>query len=176
MINDSNMWTRSTTLLTRVHQWFQRSNRASCMLQIQGLLTCSFLLAVQFVYAQDKTRPLEDYFREAREYETRKDYPGAGRIYQEAAASYPRQPEVLKRLGLIYQTELKFPESIEIFQKVLQEAPQYPEANFYLGLSFLGLNQFEKAIEAFNKELESNPKYRRAHYYTAEAYIALNRS
>jgi len=146
------------------------------IMQIQGPLVCFLLLAAQFGYAQEKARSLEDYFRQAKELETREDYSGAEKIYQEAAASYPRQPEILKRLGLIYQTELKFQESIDTFQKVLQEAPQYPEANFYLGLSYLGLNQFEKAIESFNKELEANPKYRRAHYYTAQAYQSLNRT
>ncbi len=145
-------------------------------MQIQGALVCCLLLAAQFANAQDKSRSLEDYFRQAKELETREDYPGAEKIYQEAAASYPRQPEILKRLGLVYQTELKFRESIETFQKVLQEAPQYPEANFYLGLSYFGLNQFEKAIEAFNKELDANPKYRRAHYYAAQAYQSLNRT
>src|SRR5207247_5302608 len=132
--------------------------------------------AAQCGYAQEKARSLEDYFRQAKELETREDYSGAEKIYQEAAANYPRQPEILKRLGLIYQTELKFRESIDTFQKVLQEAPQYPEANFYLGLSYFGLNQFEKAIESFNKALEANPKYRRAHYYTAKAYQSLNRT
>src|SRR5438034_6746507 len=145
-------------------------------MQIQGPLVCFLLLAAQFGYAQEKARSLEDYFRQAKELETREDYSGAEKIYQEAAASYPRQHEILKPLGLLYQTELKFQESIDTFQKVLQEAPQYPEANFYLGLSYLGLNQFEKAIEAFNKELEANPKYRRAHYYEAQAYRSLNRN
>ena len=159
-------------------QFYERQDleRRIEIMQIQGPLVCFLLLAAQFGYAQEKARSLEDYFREAKELETREDYSGAEKIYQEAAASYPRQPEILKRLGLIYQTELKFQESIDTFQKVLQEAPQYPEANFYLGLSYLGLNQFEKAIESFNKELEANPKYRRAHYYTAQAYQSLNRT
>src|SRR5437870_4714750 len=103
--------------------------------------------------AQAVAQSLEDRFRQAKELEKREDYAGAEKIYQEAAANYPQQPEILKRLGLIYQTELKFPESIDSFQKVLQQAPQYPEVNFYLGLSCLGLNQFEEAIDAFNKEL-----------------------
>src|SRR5216117_3974018 len=78
------------------------------IMQIQGPLVCFLLLAAQFGYAQEKARSLEDYFRQAKELETREDYSGAEKIYQEAAASYPRQPEILKRLGLIYQTELKF--------------------------------------------------------------------
>ena len=107
--------------------------------------------------------------------ESRSDFAGAEKIYVEAAANFPQQPEVLKRLGLIYQTQMKFQESINSFQKVLQQAPQYPEVNFYLGLSYFGINQFEKAIDAFNKELEANPKYRRARYYAAMAYRSMHR-
>jgi len=146
------------------------SRYAPTLLCLLPFLCCSRILA------QTVSQSLENYFRQAKELETQEDYAGAEKIYQEAAANYPQQPEVLKRLGLVYQTELKFPESIDSFQKVLQQAPQYPEVNFYLGLSYFGLNQFEKAIEAFNKELEANAKYRRAHYYEALAYRSLNRN
>src|SRR5262249_222809 len=132
MINDSNMRTRTTGLFIHFRHWLQCLHCVSCVTQIQGLFVCSVLLTAQFVYGQANARSLEDYLREAKECETRKDYGSAERLYQEAAASYPRQPEILKRLGLIYQTELKFRESIDTFQKVLLEAPQYPEANFYL--------------------------------------------
>src|SRR5688572_3611777 len=132
------------------------------------------LLCCRWAAAQGATLSLEDYFRQARELEARQDFAGAEKIYREAAASFPKQPEVLKRLGLVLQTELKFQESIATFQQVLQQAPQYPEVNFYLGLSHLGLNEFQKAIEWFNKELEANPKYKRAHFYAAQAYQALN--
>jgi tetratricopeptide (TPR) repeat protein len=134
------------------------------------------LLCCGWSPAQTGSRNLEDYFRQARELEGRQDYAGAERVYREAAASFPKQPEVLKRLGLILQTELKFRESVETFQQVLQQAPQYPEVNFYLGLSHLGLNEFEKAIDGFDRELAANPKYRRAHYYMAQAYQSLNRN
>jgi len=139
---------------------------------------CLFLILFcsKWFLAQAASQTLDDYFRQAKELEARQDYPGAEKIYQEAASNYPQQPEILKRLGLIYQTELKFQLSIETFQKVLEQAPQYPEVNFYVGLSYLGLNQFEKAIEAFNKELEANPKYKRAHYYQGLAYESLNRN
>jgi tetratricopeptide (TPR) repeat protein len=102
---------------------------------------------------------LDDYFRRAKEMEKREDYAGAERTYQEAVKTYPNQPEILKRLGIVYQTELKFRQSIDAFQQVLQGAPQYPEVNFYAGLSYFGLNQFPEAIESFNRELEANPKY-----------------
>ena len=138
---------------------------------------CLFLLSPcpASILAQTTGPNLEEYFRRAKDLELREDYSGAEKIYLEAATTYPQQPEVLKRLGLVYQTELKFAESIDTFQRVLKVAPLYPEVNFFLGLSFFGLNQFEKAIEGFNKELEINPKYRRANYYLALVYRSLNR-
>src|SRR5262245_32916703 len=142
------------------------------------LILCRSLILLLFcrsAAAQAPNLGLEDYFRQARDLEARQDFAGAERIYREAAASFPKQPEVLKRLGLILQTELKFQESIATFQQVLQQAPKYPEVNFYLGLSQLGLNEFHKAIDGFNKELEANPKYKRAHFYAAQAYQSLNR-
>lgn len=126
--------------------------------------------------AQALPQSLDDYFNRARAMEKAEDYAGAQRVYQEAAAKFPKQPEVLKRLGIVYQTELKFQDSIDTFQRVLQGAPQYPEVNFYLGLSYFGLNHPEKAIQCFDRELEANPKYRRARYYEAQADEALGRN
>ena len=135
------------------------------------LLLCSGGMA-----AQSTPQSLDEYFRKARDLEQREDYAGAERLYQQAAADYPKQPEILKRLGIVYQTELKFQESIDAFQKVLQDAPQYPDVNFYLGLSYFGMNQFEEAIATFDKELEANPKSRPARYYKALAYRTLERN
>jgi tetratricopeptide (TPR) repeat protein len=146
--------------------------------RLRSALGLSILLLCcrSWVLGQTASPTLDDYFQQARDSEKRGDYAGAEKIYQEAAKSFPNQPEILKRLGIVYQTELKFPESIEAFQRVLQDAPQYPEVNFYLGLSELGLNQFDKAVEDFNKELDANPKYRRARYYEAQALQSLNRN
>ncbi len=141
-----------------------------------ALCLLPLLLVCKCLFAQGAPQTLEDYFRQAQDLEKREDYAGAEKIYQEASANFPNQPEVLKRLGIVYQTELKFQESIDAFQKILQGAPQYPEVNFYLGLSYFGLNQFEKAIAAFDKELEANPHYRRARYYEALAYRSLQRN
>jgi tetratricopeptide (TPR) repeat protein len=99
---------------------------------------------------------LDDYFRQARELEAKQDFAGAEKVYRAAAAGFPKQPEVLKRLGLVLQTELKFPESIDTFQQVLQQAPQYPEVNFYLGLSYLGKNEFEKVLAILQDKLHLN--------------------
>src|SRR6266699_4268162 len=144
----------------------------------QGALLFSFpfFFWCASVLGQATPLSLDEYFRRARELEQHEDYAGAERLYQDAAKSYPHQPEILKRLGIVYQTELKFPESLDTFSRVLQGAPQYPAVNFYQGLSYFGLNQFDQAIEAFNKELEANPKYRRARYYEALAFQSLNRN
>ena len=151
-------------------------SRASIRLQRALLLSSPCLFWCASVLGQATPLSLDEYFRRARELEQHEDYAGAERLYQDAARSYPHQPEILKRLGIVYQTELKFPESLDAFSKVLQGAPQYPEVNFYQGLSYFGLNQFDQAIKAFNKEIEANPKYRRARYYEALAFQSLNRN
>jgi len=154
----------------------RKSQPASRRPQGTLLFYFPFLFWCASVLGQATPQTLDEYFRRARELEQHEDYAGAERLYQDATKSYPHQPEILKRLGIVYQTELKFSESLDAFSKVLQEAPQYPEVNFYQGLSYFGLNQFDKAIEAFNKELEANPKYRRARYYEALALQSLNRN
>ena len=120
-----------------------RSHRPLTRLWFAFLFLFPLLFSCNLTLAQAVSKSLEDYFRLGKELEAREDYAGAEKIYLEAAANFPQQPEILKRLGLIYQTELKFKESIDSFQKVLQQAPQYPEVNFYLGLSYLGLNSSE---------------------------------
>jgi len=154
----------------------RRAKRATGRIPSLVGLSIMLLSCAGWVLGQTPSSTLDDYFRQARDSEKRGDYPGAEKIYQEAAKSFPNQPEILKRLGIVYQTELKFPESIGTFQRVLQDVPQYPEVNFYLGLSEFGLNQFDKAVDAFNKELDANPRYRRARYYEALAYQSLNRN
>lgn len=153
----------------------KRPHRPLTSLWLASLFLIPLLFSCNLTLAQAGSKSLDDYFRLAKGLEDRSDFAGAEKIYVEAAANFPQQPEILKRLGLIYQTQMKFQESINTFQKVLQQAPQYPEVNFYLGLSYFGINQFEKAIDEFNKELEANPKYRRARYYAAMAYRSLHR-
>jgi tetratricopeptide (TPR) repeat protein len=142
---------------------------------LRCLLLCLFCCS-SHLKAQVGLQSLEEYLRQARELEARQDFAAAEKVYRTAATNFPKQPEVLKRLGLILQTELKFQESIDTFQQVLQQAPEYPEVNFYMGLSYLGMNEFEKAIEGFDRELAASPKYRRAHYYAALAYQSMSRN
>jgi tetratricopeptide (TPR) repeat protein len=125
--------------------------------------------------AQQPQRSLNDYFKQAKDFENKQDFVAAEKVYVDAMASFPDQPEILKRLGIVYQTEFKFQESIETFEKILKQAPEYPETNFFLGYSYFGQNLFDKAIEMFQKELAANPKYRRAHYYSGLAFESLNR-
>src|SRR5690349_17361457 len=94
-------------------------------------VTICFVFLACTTQALPSSQTLDSYFRQAREMENRQDYAAAARVYQEAAASFPKQPEILKRLGIVYQTELKFQDSITSFEKVLAAAPLYPEVNFY---------------------------------------------
>src|SRR5205823_12902950 len=117
---------------------FQRaSSRLRCALSF----SCPFLFCCASVLGQAIPQDLDEYFRQARELEQHEDYAAAERLYLDAAKSYPHQPEILKRLGIVYQTDLKFPESLDAFGRLLQTAPQYRGVNFDQGLSYFGLNQ-----------------------------------
>jgi tetratricopeptide (TPR) repeat protein len=140
------------------------------------LLTLIVVSCCNWALAQGRTPSVDEYFSQARALEGSQNYAAAEQVYRDAARSFPKNPEVLKRLGIVYQTEVKLPESIDTFQQVLQIDPKYPEVNFYIGLSYFGLNQFDKAIVAFDKQVEVDPKYRRAHYYEAQVYQSIGRN
>ena len=86
--------------------------RASSRLQRALLFSFPFLFWCTTGLGQAIPQDLDEYFRRARELEQHEDYAGAEKLYLDAAKSYPHQPEILKRLGIVYQTELKFHESI----------------------------------------------------------------
>ncbi len=155
-----------------------RLQRKKTTLPVAAILSSLLTFVVLFSrpgFSQAPAATVEGFLAQAGEREKSGDYAGAEKVYRQALAEFPDQPEVLKHLGIIYQTELNFPESIEVFQKALLSSPQYPEVNFYLGLSFLGLNQYDKALEYFNAELKFHPEYRRAHYYAGQALLAEGR-
>lgn len=126
-----------------------------------------------FPISADDVKSLLD---QARTYEKAEDYQSAERVYRQALALAPDDPEVLKRFGVLYQTELKFTDSIELFQRALRASHQYPGANFFTGVSFLGLNEFAKAAGSFQAELSIPQPHPRTHYYYAIALQALGRS
>src|SRR4026207_864516 len=64
-----------------------------------------------------------DLLEQAQAYEQAQDYPAAENMYRKVLASNPKNPEALKRLGILEQTELKFDASIEHFQVVLRDHP-----------------------------------------------------
>jgi len=107
--------------------------------------------------------------RQARDYERQQNYSEAERVYGQARALAPNDPETLKRAAVLYQTELKFNESINLFERVLQLDPRYPETNFFLGASYLGLNDLPRAIEAFRHDLETSHPHPRCRYYLGVA-------
>jgi tetratricopeptide (TPR) repeat protein len=110
---------------------------------------------------------LEAQWEQARVKERAGDYAAAERVYKQALALAPGNPETLKRLGVVQQTELKFDDSIARFKQVLDYDARYPEVNFFLGVSYFGKNEFPLAIESFNHELETAKPHRRCRYYLA---------
>jgi len=134
------------------------------------------LLFPQGLGASPTAQGVKSLLEQARAFEKSEDYEGAERVYRQALAMAPADPEVLKRLGILCQTELKFTESIELFQRALAASPQYRDANFFTGVSFLGLNQFGKAADSFQAELTTAQPHPRTHYYYAIALQSLGRS
>jgi tetratricopeptide (TPR) repeat protein len=129
------------------------------------------LLAVGVAAQSD----LDALLGQARVAERAGNYADAARVYQQALALAPGNPEVLKRVGVLEQTELKFDDSISHFQRVLAREPQYPEVNFYLGVSYFGKNDFPGAIQSFERELASPKPHPRCHYYLALALQSSDR-
>lgn len=129
------------------------------------------LLPVEAV-AQSAPDPL---LEQARIAEKAGNYAAAARLYRQALAIVPENPEVLKRLGILEQTELKFDESIAHFRQVLALNSNYPEVNFYLGASYLGKSDYPEAIESFQRELALPKPHPRSHYYLALAFEASSR-
>lgn len=125
------------------------------------------------IFAFRITVDLQSSLDRARACEKAEDYAGAERAYQEALSRAPRNPEVLKRYGILLQTELKFSQSVEILDRALAVDSQYLQVNFYLGVSYLGENQFRKACDAFQKELLTPHPHPRCHYYYAIALQSL---
>lgn len=118
---------------------------------------------------------LEPQWEQARTKEKAGDYTAAERIYEQALALAPGNPETLKRLGVVQQTELKFDDSITRFKQVLDSDPRYPEVNFFLGVSYFGENDFSHAIESFEHELGTANPHRRCRYYLALALQSAGR-
>ena len=129
-----------------------------------------FLLFVLFsgtASAQTIPQSPEGYFLQAHQFEKKRDFARAEKIYQEALHVYPDNPDLLKALGGLYQEESRFQEAIEVFNRILKRAPLYPGVNFLVGVSYYGLNRYNEAIDALNKELHGNPKDRQTRYYLA---------
>ncbi|HZC23457.1 MAG TPA: tetratricopeptide repeat protein, partial [Candidatus Binatia bacterium] len=68
----------------------------------------------------------DSLLQQARRAEKAGDYASATRVYQQALATAPRNPEVLKRLGVLEQTELKFDDSIAHLRQALALNAEYP--------------------------------------------------
>jgi len=119
---------------------------------------------------------VKSLLEQARGDEKAEDYASAERVYRQALAAAPTDPEVLKRFGVLCQTELKFTDSIDLFRRALTASPQYEAVNFFMGVSYLGLNDFSKAAESFQAELAAPQPHPRTHYYYAIALQSLGRS
>jgi tetratricopeptide (TPR) repeat protein len=148
-------------LLRRQRQRLGFHLRAAARLCVALLITI-FMAATAAVAVQNDLRSL---LEQARTYESRGDYSGAERVYEQALALAPENLETLKRFGVLQQTQLKFSDSIVLFQKVLTRDGRYPETNFFLGVSYFGARDFAHAIQSFEQELTTPNSHPRCRYY-----------
>ena len=118
---------------------------------------------------------VESLFQQAQAFEQDRNYTAAENIYQKVLASDPRNPEALKRLGIVQQTQLKFDDSIESFKRALSVHPDFPQVNFFLGLSYYGRRDINSAISIFDQELKTPSPHPGTRYYLSLALQAAGR-
>jgi tetratricopeptide (TPR) repeat protein len=133
------------------------------------------LVAPSLVFAQSTSANLEGLLSKGAELAKSKDYSGAEKMYRQALAIAPENPDILKALGDVCQKQFKYKESIAVFDAILKRAPLYPGVNHLLGVSYYALNEFDKAVDAEKKELVGDPTNQQARYYLALALDAVDR-
>jgi len=136
------------------------------------LLVVSYLVFWAAFAVASPQAATETLLKQARAYESQRNYSAAEQEYMKALRLAPDNPEILKRLGVLYMREEKFQSSIETFKRILSFHSDYPEANFYLGFSYYALNDFTHAIENFQRELATASPHPRCRYYLALAYAS----
>ena len=140
--------------------------------RVSILLLGSYLLFLPASTFATPQAAAETLLKQARAYESQRNYSAAEQEYMKALRLAPDNPEILMQLGMLFLKENRFQRSIEIFQRVLSSHSDYPEANFYLGFSYYALNDFAHAIESFRRELATKHPYPRCRYYLALAYAS----
>lgn len=85
------------------------------------------------------------------------DLEGAIRSTEQMLASYPNDPNVYFRLGILKYEMQRYTNAAADFEKALVFTPNHANARYFLGLTYQKLNRTRDAIAQFEEVLKTNP-------------------
>ena len=87
----------------------------------------------------------------------RADYAGAAQVLEEAAAKFPQNSFLARRLGVVYFLEGKLPDAARILEQAIAEQP-HATAYMDLGQVYLHQHAFARAIPALEAAARMRPE------------------
>ncbi len=118
--------------------------------------------------------PLTSYQRGNRALD-RGAYADAVRLYQEALANDPTDPQLRNNLGVAYLRLNQDDRAFGEFQKILAQNPRDAKAHFNLGLVYYKKRLFDQEIQEYLAALNLDPDHFQAHLNLGHAYLARGR-
>ena len=85
------------------------------------------------------------------------DSDGAIKMFREAVAANPKEPDVHFGLGYLLWTQKRYPDALLQFQAELENDPNHAQSLVYLGDSYLQLNNPSDALAPLQKGLALDP-------------------
>lgn len=99
----------------------------------------------------------------------------AATLYQQLLDLLPKNPMILKFMGILEFQRGKFSESAKLLESSLQADPGQADALSSLGAAYQHLNLLEKAVASFDKAITLNPDLADAYSNRGFALNGLNR-
>jgi predicted O-linked N-acetylglucosamine transferase (SPINDLY family) len=103
-------------------------------------------------------------FQQANKLHQSGQLPEAVTIYKKLLQDFPKDSELLERIGTLTLMQGNPAQSVGFFQKSLQIAPRHALAHCNLGIALEQLNQPDRALVSYNQAISLKPDF-------AEAYI-----
>jgi tetratricopeptide (TPR) repeat protein len=110
------------------------------------------------VHAEAPAETIQSLLAEARDAQSKRDFPQAAEAYRKAVALEPSIPELWANLGLMYHESGKHPEAIRSFQQAIRFNPSLFVPQLFLGLEYLQSNKAEAALPYLENAFKLNPK------------------
>jgi tetratricopeptide (TPR) repeat protein len=116
----------------------------------------------------------DNNFRIGQIYYDRKDYRGAVKYFEKAAAKDPGMTEAREYLGDIYDKIGNADKATENYLKVIKSNPDNMHAQYQLGLNYFKLKEYDRMIASYKKAIAIDPNFADAHYNLGMAYYYRN--